>query len=68
MYQPKGIDWLGGYQTNKQTLHMFCKQETYLRPKDTYRLKEREWEKSTPCKWKSKASWSSNTHIRKFRL
>ena len=24
---------------------MFCKQETYLRPKDTHRLKEREWEK-----------------------
>ena len=25
-------------------------------------------EKGIPCKWKSKESWSSNTHIRKNRL
>ena len=25
-------------------------------------------EKGIPCKWKSKESWSSNTHIRQKRL
>ena len=25
-------------------------------------------EKDTPCKWKSKESWSSNSHIRRNRL
>ena len=28
------------------------------------RLKSEEIENDTPCKWKSKESWSSNTHIR----
>ena len=27
-----------------------------------------EMEKDIPCKWKSKESWSSNSHIRQKRL
>ena len=51
----------------KQDLYIRCLQETYFRPRDTYRLKVRGW-KNIPCKWKSKESQSSNTCIRKNRL
>ena len=46
----------------KQDPYICYLQETHFRPKDTYRLKVRGWKKI--CKWKSKESWSSNTHIK----
>ena len=51
----------------KQNLYTCCLQETHFRPKDTYRQSEG-MEKDIPYKWKSKESWSSNTHIRQNRL
>ena len=51
----------------KQDLYICCLQETYFRPRDTYRQSEG-MEKDIPCKLKSKESWSSNTHIRQNRL
>ena len=41
MLQPKDTDWLTGYR--KQDPYICCLQETHFRPKDTYRLKVREW-------------------------
>ena len=38
MLQPKDTDWI-----QKQDLYICCLQETQFRPKDTYRLKVREW-------------------------
>ena len=55
-------DWI-----QKQDPYICCLQETHFRPRETYRLKVRGWKK-IPCKWKSKESWSSNTHIRQNRL
>ena len=62
MLQPKDIDWLNGYK-NKT-----CTYAVYFRPRDTYRLKVKGMEKDNPCKWKSKESWCTNSHIRKNRL
>ena len=50
----------------KQDLYICSLQETHFRSRDTYRLKVRGWEKDIPCKWKTKESWSSNSHIRKI--
>ena len=52
----------------KQDLYIGCLQETHFRTRDTNRLKVRGMEKDIPRKWKSKESWSSNSHIRKNRL
>ena len=38
--QSKDTDWLNGY---KQDPYTCCLQETHFRPKDTHRLKVREW-------------------------
>ena len=51
----------------KQDLYICCLQETDFRPRDTYTESEG-MEKDIPCKWKSKESWSSNSHIRQNRL
>ena len=51
----------------KEDLYICCLQENHFRPRDTYRLKEG-MGKDIPRKWKSKESWSSNTHIRQNRL
>ena len=40
MLQLKDIDWL---RDRKEDPYICCLQETYLRPKDTYRLKVRGW-------------------------
>ena len=48
----------------KQDPYIYCLQETHITPRDTYRLKVREWKKDIPCKWKSKESWSRNIRIR----
>ena len=65
MLQPKDIDWLNGYKTKT---HICCLQETYFRPRDTYRLKVRGWKKDIQCQWKSQEGWTSNSHIRENRL
>ena len=44
MLQPKDIDWLNAYE-NKTHIYICCLQKTYIIPKDTYRLKVREWKK-----------------------
>ena len=43
MLQPRDIDWLNGYKN--KTSYICCLQETDYRPRDTYRLKVREWKK-----------------------
>ena len=65
MLQPKDIDWL---MEKKQDLYICCLQENHFRPRDTYRVKVRGWKTDIPCKWKSKGSWSSNSHITQNRL
>ena len=50
----------------KQDPYICCLQETHFRPRDTY-IHEG-MEKVIPCKWKSKETWSSNSHIRQNRL
>ena len=44
MLQSKDIDWLNGYK-NKSHTYICCIQETHFRPRDTHRLKVREWKK-----------------------
>ena len=51
----------------KQDPYICCLQEVHFRPKDTNRLKVREWKKYIPCKWEAKESWSSNPYIRQNR-
>ena len=51
----------------KQDPYICCLQETHFRPKDTNRLKVREWKKYIPCKWEARESWSNNPQIRKNR-
>ena len=51
----------------KQNPYIGCLQETHFRPRDTYTESEG-MEKDIPCKWKSKESWSSNSHVRQNRL
>ena len=42
MLQPKDTAWMIVYKKKKRT-HICCLQETHFRPKDTQRLKVREW-------------------------
>ena len=51
----------------KQDPYICCLQEMHFRSRDTYRQSEG-MEKGISCKWKSKESWSSNTHIRQNTL
>ena len=44
MCQPKETGSLNGYK-NKTHIYICCLQETHFRPRDTYRLKVREWKK-----------------------
>ena len=47
----------------KQDPYICCLQETHFRPKDTYRLKVRGWEKVLHTNGNQKKNWSSSTHI-----
>ena len=58
MPQPKDTDWLNGY---KNKTHIYA---VYKRPTSDLGTESEGMEKDIPCKWKSKESWSSNTHIR----
>ena len=64
MLQPKDIDWLNGYKNKTLTY------AAYKRPTSNLRTQtENEGiEKDIPCKWKSKESRSSNSHIRQNRF
>ena len=65
MFQLKDIDWLNGYK-NKT-----CIYAEVLRPTSDLghiQTESEGMEKDIPCKWKSKESWSSNSHIRQNRL
>ena len=42
MLQPKDIDWLNGYKKKTRINAVY---KTHFRPRDTYRLKVREWKK-----------------------
>ena len=44
----------------KQDPYICCLQETHFRPRDTYRLKVKEW--------KPKESWSGNPYFRQNRF
>ena len=65
MLQTEDIDWLNAYKNN---IRIYA---VYKRPIQTQRHIQTEsegMEKDIPCKWKTKESWSSNSHIRKNRL
>ena len=51
----------------KEHPYTCCLQETHFRPRDIQTESEG-IEKDIPCKWKSKESWSSISHIRQNRL
>ena len=51
----------------EQDPYICCLQETHFRPRGTQTESEG-IEKDIPCKWKSKESWSSNSHIRQNTL
>ena len=57
------VEWI-----QKQDPYICCLKETHFRPRDKFRLKVRGVEKDIPCKWKSKESWSSNSHNSQNRL
>ena len=58
MLQPKDTDWLKWIQ--KQDPYICC----LLQIQGHKQTKSEGMGKGTPCKWKSKESWSSNSHIR----
>ena len=65
MLQPKDTSSLNGY---KNKTHIYA---VYKRPTSDLghiQTESEGMEKDIPCKWKSKESWSSNTHIRQNRL
>ena len=65
MLPPKDTGWLNGYK-NKTCLYA-----VYKRPTSDLghiQTESEGMEKDIPCKWKSKESWSSNSHIRQNRL
>ena len=65
MLQPKDTDRLNAYK-NKT-----CIYDVYKRPIQTSGHIQTEsdgMEKDISCKWKSKESWSSSSHIRQNRL
>ena len=65
MLQPKDIDWLNGYK-NKTRIYVVYKRPTS--DLGTHKTESEGMEKDIPCKWKSKESWSSNSHIGQNRL
>ena len=63
MLQTKDIDWLNGYK--KRPIYMLSTRD----PDQTQRNIQTEsegMEKDISFKWKSKESWSSNSHIRQI--
>ena len=52
----------------KQDPYICCLQETHFRPEGHIQTESEGMEKDIPCKWKSKESWSGNSHIKQNRL
>ena len=65
MLQPKDIDSLNGYK-NKTRIYTVYKRPTP--DLEHIRTESEGVEKDIPCKWKSKESWSSNSHIKQNTL
>ena len=63
MLQPKDIDWLNGYKN--KPIHMLSTRES-LQTQGHIQTNSEGMEKDIPCKWKSKESWGSNSHIRQM--
>ena len=61
MLQPKDIDWLNGY---KNKTHIYAVYKRQSSDPGAHTTESEGLEKDITCKWKSKESWSSNTHIR----
>ena len=61
MLQPKDIDWLNGYKNKTRIYGVYNTPTSDL---GNIQTESGEMEKCIPCKWKSKESWSSSTHIR----
>ena len=55
MLQPKDTEWI-----QKQDPYICCLQETHFRPKDTYRLKVREWKNIFHANGKQKKARIAN--------
>ena len=65
MLPPKDTDWLNGYK-NKTRIYAVYKRPTS--DLGTHQTESEGMGKDIPCKWKSKESCSSNSHIRQKRL
>ena len=65
MLQPKDIDWLNGY---KNKTHIYAVYKRTTSDLGTHTTESEGMEKDIPCKWKSKESWTSNSHITQNRL
>ena len=61
MLPPKDIDWLNGTKT--RPICMLSTRDP-LQTKGHIQTESEGMEKDIPCEWKSKESWSSNSHIR----
>ena len=66
MSQPKGIDQLNGKKKEKKRLIYMLSTRDSLQIQGHIQTESEGMEKAIPCKWKSKESWSSNTHIRQI--
>ena len=65
MHQSRDVDWLGG--GNIRPINMLSARDQ-LQIYGHLRSESKRIGKCTPCKWKLKESWSTNTHIRQNRL
>ena len=64
MLKPKEIDWLNEYKNKTHTYVVYKRPTSDLETQ----TESEGMDKGIPCKWKSKESWNSNTHIRQNRL
>ena len=65
MLQPKDTDWLKGHKNKTHTYAVYKRPTT---DQGHIQTESEGVEKDIPYKWKSKESWSSNSHIRQNRL
>ena len=65
MLQPKDTDWLNEYKNKTRIYAAYKKPTSDLK---THKNESERMEKYIPCKWKSKESWNSNSHIRQSRM
>ena len=65
MLQPKVTGLLNGY---KKKTHLYAVYKTPTLDLGHIQTESEGMEKNIPCKWKSKESWSNNSHIRQKTL